>query len=276
MFSSSSSLSSVFPAKEKQNEAHKEPLKAVVQRHFRALVSQLLQGEGVKVGKENSTEDWLDIVTSVAWQAANFVKPDTSQGGSMDPVDYIKVKCIASGCPSESILIKGVVCTKNIKHKRMTSQYRNPRLLLLGGALEYQRVPNQLASFDTLLQQEIDHLKMIVSKIEAHRPNVLLVEKSVSSYAQEYLLAKEISLVLNVKRPLLERIARCTGALIAPSIDNIPTTQLGHCELFRLERVTEELETANQFNKRPSKTLMFFEGCPRRLRLHGPAEGLMS
>jgi hypothetical protein len=33
-------------------------------------------------------------------------------------------------------------------------------------------------------------------------------------YAQELLLAKDISLVLNVKRPLLERLARCTGALV--------------------------------------------------------------
>ncbi|KAK6922238.1 Chaperonin Cpn60/GroEL/TCP-1 family [Dillenia turbinata] len=244
---------------------YKEPLRAVIQGHFRALVSQLLQGEGIKVGNENGFEEWLDIVTKVAWQAANFVKPDTSRGGSMDPGDYVKIKCIASGSPGESTLIKGVVCTKNIKHKRMTSQYKNPRLLLLGGALEYQRVPNQLASFDTLLQQEIDHLKMIVSKIEAHRPNVLLVEKSVSSYAQEYLLAKEISLVLNMKRPLLERIARCTAAQVTPSIDNISAAQLGHCELFRLERVSEELETANHSNKKSSKTLMYFEGCPRRL-----------
>lgn len=265
IFSSSSSLASMFPAKEKHHEGNKEPLRAVVQRHFRALVSQLLQGEGIIVGKEDYVEDWLDIVTSVAWQAANFVKPDTSKGGSMDPVDYVKVKCIATGSPSESTLVKGVVCTKNIKHKRMSSQYKNPRLLLLGGALEYQRAPNQLASFDGLLQQEMDHLKMIVSKIEAHRPNVLLVEKSVSSYAQEYLLAKEISLVLNVKRPLLERIARCTGALITPSIDKISATRLGHCELFRLDKMSEEHETPNQFNKRPCKTLMFFEGCPRRL-----------
>ncbi|XP_075633057.1 putative 1-phosphatidylinositol-3-phosphate 5-kinase FAB1C [Castanea sativa] len=265
MFSSSSSLVSVFPAKEKQNEGNKEPLRAVVHGHFRALVSQLLQGEGIKVGKENDVEDWLDIVTTLAWHAANFVKPDTSRGGSMDPVDYVKVKCAASGSPSESTLIKGVVCTKNIKHKRMTSQYKNPRLLLLGGALEYQKVPNELASFDTLLQQEKDHLKMIIRKIENLRPNVLLVEKSVSSYAQEQLLAREISLVLNVKRPLLERIAQCTGAIITPSIDKISMARLGHCELFRLERVSEEHETANQFNKKPSKTLMFFEGCPRRL-----------
>ncbi|XVF02830.1 hypothetical protein REPUB_Repub04eG0208000 [Reevesia pubescens] len=265
MFSSSSSLSSMFPARGKQNEGNKEPLRAVIQGHFRALVLQLLQGEGIKVGIEDHAGNWLDIVTAIAWQAANFVKPDTSRGGSMDPGDYVKVKCIASGTPSESTLVKGVVCTKNIKHKRMTSQYKNPRLLLLEGALEFLKVPNQLASFSTLLQQENDHLKMIIAKIEALRPNVLLVEKSVSSYVQEYLLAKEISLVLNVKRPLLECIARCTGALVCPSIDNLSTTQLGYCELFRLEKVSEEHEMANQFNKKPSKTLMFFEGCPRRL-----------
>ncbi|XVE92054.1 hypothetical protein REPUB_Repub01dG0064200 [Reevesia pubescens] len=265
MFSSSSSLSSMFPARMKQNKGNKEPLRAVIKGHFRALVSQLLQGEGIKVDKEDNAGDWLDIVTAIAWQAANFVKPDTSRGGSMDPGDYVKVKCIASGTPSESTLVKGVVCTKNIKHKRMTSQYKNPRMLLLGGALEFLKVPNQLASFSTLLQQENDHLKMIIRKIEALRPNVILVEKSVSSYVQEYLLAKEISLVLNVKRPLLERIARCTGALVFPSIDNLSNTGLGHCELFRLEKVYEEHEMANQFNKKPSKTLMFFEGCPRRL-----------
>ncbi|KAJ0095897.1 hypothetical protein Patl1_15294 [Pistacia atlantica] len=265
MFSSSSSLSGMFPAKEKQNEGNKEPLRAVVQGHFRALVAELLRAEGITVGKDDTTEEWLGIVTMLAWQAANFVKPDTSRGGSMDPVDYVKVKCIASGNPTESTLIKGVVCTKNIKHKRMISQYRSPRLLILGGALEYQRVANQLASFNTLLQQENDHLKMVISKIEALRPNVLLVEKSVSSYAQELLLTKEISLVLNVKKPLLERIARCTGALISPSIDSVSAARLGHCELFRLEKVSEEHEPTSQFNKKPSKTLMYFEGCPRRL-----------
>ncbi|KAJ4973349.1 hypothetical protein NE237_006523 [Protea cynaroides] len=237
----------------------------VIPHHLRAFVSQQLQGEGIQVGNDNAGEDWLEIVTSVAWQAANFVKQDTSKEGSMLPGDYLKVKCIVSGSPSESTLIKGVVCTKDIEDKRMTSEYKNPRLLLLGGALEYQRVPNPLASFDTLLQQKIDHLKMVVSKIEAHRPNVLLVEKSVSSYAQEYLLAKEISLVLNVKRPLLERIARCTGALIVSSIDNLPKAQLGHCENFHLESVSEEWNASNQPNNKSSKTLMFFEGCPRPL-----------
>ncbi|XP_068663153.1 putative 1-phosphatidylinositol-3-phosphate 5-kinase FAB1C isoform X2 [Aristolochia californica] len=265
IFSSSSFISEAFSFKEKPNGVQKEHLRAAVHGHFRALVLQLLQGEGICMGSEIGGGQWLEIVSSLAWQAANFMRPDTSRGGSMDPGNYVKVKCMASGDPCESTLIRGVVCTKNVKHKRMTSQYRNPKLLLLGGALEYQRVPNQLSSMDTLLQQEIDHLKMTVAKIEAHRPNVLLVEKSVSSYAQEYLLAKEISLVLNVKRPLLERIARCTGAQIIPSIDNLASARLGHCEVFHVEKVAEEISAANQPNKRSTKTLMFFEGCPRRL-----------
>ncbi|KAK9676305.1 hypothetical protein RND81_11G068000 [Saponaria officinalis] len=265
VFSSTSSLTDFFPSKENQHELQKEPLKTVIQGHFRALVSQLLHGEGIMTGNEDESHDWLDIVSTLAWQAANFVSPDTSKGGSMDPGSYVKIKCVASGSPFESTLIKGVVCTKNITHKRMTSEYKSPRLLLLGGSLEYQRAQNQLASLNTLLEEEMNHLKMIVSKIEAHRPNVLLVEKSVSSYAQEYLLTKEISLVLNVKRPLLERIARCTGASITPSVNNIPMSRLGHCKLFRLEKVSEVHDIANQFNKKPSKTLMYFEGCPKRL-----------
>ncbi|VFQ66533.1 unnamed protein product [Cuscuta campestris] len=256
----------MFLLKEKQNGGQKEAIRDVVQGHFRALVSQLLQAEGIMGGKQGSGEEWLDVVTTVAWQAASFVKPDTSRGGSMDPGNYVKVKCVASGKPCDSTFIKGIVCTKNIKHKRMTSHYENVRLLLLGGALEYQRNPNQLASFDNLLQQEKDHMKTIVSKIEAHHPNVVLVEKSVSSYAQELLLAKEMSLVLNVKRSLLERIARCTGAYITPSIDSIATARLGHCELFRVEKVCEEHEKSNdQSNKKSLRTLMFFDGCIRRL-----------
>ena len=42
--------------------------------------------------------------------------------------------------------------------------------------------------------------------------SVLLVEGTVSGFAQQWLLEKRISLVLNVKRSLLDRIARCTGA----------------------------------------------------------------
>lgn len=52
-----------------------------------------------------------------------------------------------------SMVVKGVVCKKNVAHRRMKAKIEKARLLILGGALEYQRVSNQFSSFDTLLQQ---------------------------------------------------------------------------------------------------------------------------
>lgn len=54
------------------------------------------------------------------------------------------------------MVVKGVVCKKNMAHRRMASKIDKPRLLILGGALEYQRVSNLLSSFDTLLQQVLN------------------------------------------------------------------------------------------------------------------------
>ncbi|XP_068657830.1 1-phosphatidylinositol-3-phosphate 5-kinase FAB1B-like isoform X2 [Aristolochia californica] len=263
--SSSSFGSGEYRSRDRSSEEHRKAMKSVVEGHFRALVSQLLQVENLPVGEEEDKESWLDIITSLSWEAATVLKPDTSKGGGMDPGGYVKVKCIACGRRSESEVVRGVVCKKNVAHRRMTSKIKNPRILILGGALEYQRVSNLLSSFDTLLQQEMDHLKMAVAKIDAQQPNVLLVEKSVSRFAQEYLLAKDISLVLNVKRPLLERIARCTGAQIVPSIDHLSSQKLGLCEMFHVEKCLEEHGSAGQGGKKLVKTLMFFEGCPKPL-----------
>ncbi|GJY11479.1 1-phosphatidylinositol-3-phosphate 5-kinase FAB1B-like protein [Tanacetum coccineum] len=55
------------------------------------------------------------------------------------------------------IVMRGVVCKKNVAHRRMTSRIEKPRFLLLGGALEYQHVSNHISSFDTLLQFQEEH-----------------------------------------------------------------------------------------------------------------------
>ncbi|WOL19819.1 1-phosphatidylinositol-3-phosphate 5-kinase FAB1B-like isoform X2 [Canna indica] len=252
-------------SRDRSSEEHKKAMKNIVDGHFRALVSQLLQVEKIPICEEDGKENWLDIITSLSWEAATILKPDTSSGGGMDPGLYVKVKCLACGRRSDSMVVKGVVCKKNVAHRRMLSKIEKPRFLILGGALEYQRVTNLLSSFDTLLQQEMDHLKMAVAKIDAHHPNVLLVEKSVSRFAQDYLLAKNISLVLNIKRPLLERIARCTGAEIIPSIDHLSSPKLGHCDVLHVEKFLEEHGSAGQGGRKLIKTLMFFEGCPKPL-----------
>nr|XP_016485015.1 PREDICTED: 1-phosphatidylinositol-3-phosphate 5-kinase FAB1B-like isoform X1 [Nicotiana tabacum] len=265
LHTSSSFGSGEYRGRDRSTEGQKKAVKNVVDGHFRALVSQLMQVEKLAIGEEDDKESWLEIITSLSWEAATHLKPDTSKGGGMDPGGYVKVKCVASGRRSNSAVVKGVVCKKNVAHRRMTSKIEKPRILILEGALEYQRVSNLLSSFDTLLQQEMDHLKMAVAKIDAHNPDVLLVEKSVSRYAQEYLLEKDISLVLNIKKPVLERIARCTGGQIVPSIDQLSSQKLGYCDMFHVEKFLEEHGTAGESGKKLVKTLMYFEGCPKPL-----------
>ncbi|PKU87387.1 1-phosphatidylinositol-3-phosphate 5-kinase FAB1B isoform X1 [Dendrobium catenatum] len=246
-------------------DEHRGAMKNVVGGHFRALIAQLLQVENLPIGDEGDKESWLEIITSLSWEAATLLKPDTSNGGGMDPSGYVKVKCIACGHRSQSVVVRGVVCKKNVAHRHMKSNIEKPNILILGGALEYQRVMNYLSSFDTLLQQEMDHLKMAIARIDSNNPHLLLVEKSVSRFAQDFLLAKDISLVLNIKRPLLERISRCTGAQIVPSIDHVSSPRLGRCDLFHVEKFFEEHGSAGQEGKKVVKTLMFFEECPRPL-----------
>ncbi|XP_072990139.1 1-phosphatidylinositol-3-phosphate 5-kinase FAB1B-like [Typha latifolia] len=263
--SSHSFGSGEFRSRDRSSEEHKKAMKNVVDGHFRALIAQLLQVENISIGEEGDKRSWLEIVTSLSWEAANFLKPDMSKGGGMDPGGYVKVKCLACGHRSESMVVKGVVCKKNTAHRRMASRIEKPRFLILGGALEYQRVTNLLSSIDTLLQQETDHLRMAVAKIVAHQPDILFVEKTVARYAQDLLLEKDISLVLNIKRPLLERIARCSGAQIVPSIDHLSSQNLGHCEYFHVEKFFEHHVSAGQGMKKMLKTLMFLEGCPKPL-----------
>lgn len=82
------------------------------------------------------------------------------------------------------------------------------------------------------------------------KPDIVLVQKSVSRIAQELFNKMGITLVLNVKASVLERVARCTGAEILTSVDaHMGKPVLGTCQQFYVENFG-------------NKALMFFEGCP--------------
>ncbi|KAI3460633.1 hypothetical protein Pfo_017296 [Paulownia fortunei] len=225
---------------------------------FMALVSQLVKSVGVD-SSGNYGGNWVDIVTSLSWEAAAFVKPDTNEGKAMDPDGYVKVKCIATGLPSQSQVIKGLVFKKHAAHKHMPTKYKNPRLLLIHGSLDLSS--GGLSSFESMQQ---DNLKSIVEMIEMYHPNVILVEKSVSRDIQESILAKGMTLVFDMKLHRLERVARCIGSPIL-STEVAIGQKLRQCDSFHVEKFVEEHDVSIEGGKKPSKTLMFLEGCPSRL-----------
>lgn len=94
-----SSLSSFGEEGSGSYKFKEEKLKAmddVKNGKFRALISQLMKSVGVD-SAGNDGENWIDMVTSLSWEAAAFVKPDANESETMDPDGYVKIKCIATG-----------------------------------------------------------------------------------------------------------------------------------------------------------------------------------
>lgn len=83
----------------KFKEERQKALQEVMNGKLKALVSDLLKSVGVATsGKEG--DNWVDIITSLSWEAASFVKPDATEG-KMNPLEYVKIKCISTGSPSQ-------------------------------------------------------------------------------------------------------------------------------------------------------------------------------
>ncbi|KAE8666387.1 putative 1-phosphatidylinositol-3-phosphate 5-kinase FAB1D-like isoform X3 [Hibiscus syriacus] len=247
-------------------EEKQRAVKEVINGKFKTIVSQLLKSVGFACSV-NDNDGWVDIVTSLSLEAALFLKHDPIDGNTMGPDGCMKVKCIATGSRSQSQLIKGLVFKKHAAHKHMQTKFKNPRMLLIQGALGQSS--SGLSSLSSL-DEEKGHMKALSEMIDMCHPNVILVEKSVSRDVQECILSKGITLVFDMKLHRLKRVACCTGSPIIPSNHLINQNLKQNdsyklCDSFHIEKFVEEHASSGEGGKRPSKTLMFLEGCPKRL-----------
>uniref|UniRef100_A0A8C9VMR3 1-phosphatidylinositol 3-phosphate 5-kinase n=1 Tax=Scleropages formosus TaxID=113540 RepID=A0A8C9VMR3_SCLFO len=221
--------------------------------HTHTLSQQLLYSESLSLS-------WRDIIVPVVRQVVQTVRPDVrSCDDDMDIRQFIHIKKISGGKKFDSSVVNGFVCTKNIAHKKMNSYIKNPRILLLKCSIEYlYREETKFSCIDPIVLQEREFLKNYVQRIADLRPSLVLVEKTVSRIAQDMLLEHGISLVINVKPQVLDKVSRMTQGDLVMSMDQLLTKpRLGTCHKFYLH--------AFQLANNETKTLMFFEGCPPQL-----------
>ncbi|XP_026127648.1 1-phosphatidylinositol 3-phosphate 5-kinase-like isoform X1 [Carassius auratus] len=232
--------------------------------HMMALLQQLLYSESLSLS-------WRDIIVPVVRQVVQTVRPDVrSCDDDMDIRQFVHIKKIPGGKKFDSAVVNGFVCTKNIAHKKMNPYIKNPKILLLKCSIEYlYREETKFTSIDPIVLQEHEFLKNYVQRIADVRPNLVLVEKTVSRIAQDMLLEHGISLVINVKPQVLDRVSRMTQGDLVISMDQLLTKpRLGTCHKFYLHSF--------QLPNNEMKTLMFFDGCPPQLgctiKLRGASE----
>lgn len=233
---------------EKNNEASTfQSLSDAFQQHLQNAVNQLL-------ALENLSLSWFSIIVPLVEQALREIKLDFNKTDVFHIGHYVQIKKLPGGERKDSCFVGGVVYSKNVAHREMSTYLTNPRILLLQCAVVYQRVEGRLLSLEPVIMQEQEYLRHVVARIAALRPDIILAHRSVSRLAQESLNADGVTLVLNVKMSVMERIARCTNADIVTSVDaHIGTTHLGSCRSFCTKEFT--------LKDGRTKTLMFFEGC---------------
>ncbi|XP_005999773.1 1-phosphatidylinositol 3-phosphate 5-kinase [Latimeria chalumnae] len=221
--------------------------------HMMALLQQLLYSESLSLS-------WRDIIVPVVRQVVQIVHPDVKNNDDdMDIRQFVHIKKIPGGKKFDSTVVNGFVCTKNIAHKKMNSYIKNPKILLLKCSIEYlYREETKFTCIDPIVLQEREFLKNYVQRIVDVRPNLVLVEKTVSRIAQDMLLEHGITLVINVKPQVLDRVSRVTQGDLVMSMDQLLTKpRLGTCHKFYMQPF--------QLPSDQVKTLMFFEGCPQHL-----------
>uniref|UniRef100_A0A452H9Y1 1-phosphatidylinositol 3-phosphate 5-kinase n=1 Tax=Gopherus agassizii TaxID=38772 RepID=A0A452H9Y1_9SAUR len=241
-----------------------ERLLSANHNHMMALLQQLLNNESLSLS-------WRDIIVPVVCQVVQTVRPDVkNRDDDMDIRQFVHIKKIPGGKKFDSVVVNGFVCTKNVAHKKMNTYIKNPKILLLKCSIEYlYREETKFTCIDPIVLQEREFLKNYVQRIVDVRPTLVLVEKTVSRIAQDMLLEHGITLVINVKPQVLDRISRMTQGDLVMSMDQLLTKpHLGTCHKFYMQ--------VFQLLNDQTKTLMFFEGCPPHLgctiKLRGAAD----
>jgi len=83
-------------------------------------------------------------------------------------------------CKKDCRIINGLVFTKNIAHKQMKKEMKNPKILLLRSSIEYTR-SEKLVALEPIYTAESQFLKNYCSKLLLKQnPDILIVEKSVA------------------------------------------------------------------------------------------------
>ncbi|KAG8685334.1 1-phosphatidylinositol-3-phosphate 5-kinase, partial [Ceratobasidium sp. 394] len=253
----------------RESSAYAAELNAVSMFHLRIMVRQLLaraqiggggkdrgSGDGDR-GKSDRDTEWEDTLLRLSLKLASRLNvASASSNTDMDVRHFVKIKKIPGGRPRDSEYVDGAVISTNLAHKKMKRHLHSPRIMILAFSLEWQRRENEYLTLDSILAQEREYLRNLVARITALRPHLVLVERTVSRLALEYLMASGVAVARAVKSKSTKFVARMTGAEVVPDIPALHRgPRLGECARFRVQTYEHHLIPGRR------KTFMRFEGC---------------
>lgn len=236
---------------------HDSVISERVTERLREIVAQLVAAQGL-------SGEWVAPVVRLASAAARNVLPVS--GDSRDIRKYVRIKIVPGGTIENSNYFSAFSFgRKNVMLKDMQSQFVEPRILLLNFPIDYLREA-RLVSIGDVDSQEEAHLRILVSKIAAIKPDVVFVGKMVSYMAAKFFLQERIAVFSNVKPSVMKALARYTGGVIIESVATLSTL----AAMERQQRSDDFLGRCHTLSsvdypigRNIIKTIFFLEGSPR-------------
>ena len=150
----------------------------------------------------------------------------------MDPNTYLRILKVSHKDESMTQYINGVAFFKNVAHKKMKMHLKQPSILLLSGVTEFSGRRPELLSMETVLTEEPDYTKFLLRKLTKLKLALLVVEGSMSQWVISELTRFGVTVLINVKKEVLDMVARVCQGRILSDIEQVGSVQsfIGHCK----------------------------------------------
>jgi len=231
---------------QKENEMKKNLV-----HNYDVIIQNMVKSVLKEYFDDNIVEEWKDVIYNIIVKVINNLRTSyLFLEDSLDINKYIKVKQIEYKDNSLSEVIPGLVIksdhVKNFENKIII----NPKILLIN--LENNLFSMKLNNFSNSFQRNNGYIKIIIQKINAFNPHILIIGKNCAKIFQNELknnsLMKNRHIFFDIKKKHLEEIARTTCNIILPSFNLIGNKNpSGKCKKFYIKNIK-------------SNSLLVFEG----------------
>lgn len=194
----------------------------------------LLEKHGVK-------PECLGFVVNLIKSCVEHVCPTVQYRGDLMNINkYLRIQYIISKDHSLSGFLSGIAFVKNLAHRKMNKLLQNPKILLINEISEGNlAMEKTLVSMDKLIDQEGSLSVITLKKILSINPSVIICNKGLPQLFLSDLSKNNITAIINVKKKIMEIVARCTQGKVLNSTDEIHHERnfMGECNSFYQEHI---------------------------------------
>ncbi|MCL5802398.1 MAG: thermosome subunit beta [Thermoplasmataceae archaeon] len=235
-----------------------KPVKHTDKELLMKMAQTSLSSKSASSSKEKLAEISYEAIKAVAEEVEGKYHVD------FDDIQIVKKQ---GGDIDETQLISGIIVDKEKVHPGMSDFVKDARIALLNAALEIKKPEfdtniriDDPAMIQRFLSQEEGVLKEMVRKIKDTGANVLITQKGIDDLAQHYLAKEGIYAVRRVKKSDIEKLSKATGAVIASSIDEITSQDLGKAAQVEQVKIGDDYMTFVTGCKNPKAVSILVRG----------------